>query len=89
MRSCIACRENKPKKDLIRLAGKDGVVEVDTHGKKTGRGVYLCPFSGCWETGLKGNRLEHALKTSMTLENRKTLLEYGKSLPEKGKTRDE
>jgi hypothetical protein len=89
MRSCIACREKKTKKDLIRLAGKDGVVEVDTQGKKIGRGVYLCPFSECWETGLKGNRLEHALKTSMTWENRTTLLEYGKSLPEKGKTRDE
>ena len=76
-------------KDLLRLVSKDGVVEVDTQGKKAGRGVYLCPFSRCWEIGLKGNRLERALKTSMTLENRRMLLEYGNSLSEREKAKDE
>jgi len=35
----------------------------------------------CWEAGLKSNRLEHALRTKLTLENRQVLVEYGKSLP--------
>ena len=85
-RSCVACREKKAKRELIRLVGKDGVVEIDLRGKKAGRGVYLCSFSECWESGLKGNRLGHALRTELALENRQTLLEYGKSLPKKDKS---
>jgi hypothetical protein len=34
--------------------------------------------------GLKGNRLEYALRTGLILENRQALVEYGKSLPKKG-----
>jgi predicted RNA-binding protein YlxR (DUF448 family) len=67
----------------------NGVVEIDPKGKKPGRGAYLCPFSECWEIGLKSNRLEYALRTRLTLENRQTLLEYGKSLPKREKTEDE
>ncbi len=88
-RSCVACREKKTKRELIRLVGKDGVVEIDPRGKKAGRGVYLCPFSECWEGGLKGNRLEYALRTRLALENRQTLLQYGRSLPKKTRADNE
>jgi len=83
-RSCIACREPKAKGDLIRLICSAGVVEIDPKGKKAGRGAYLCPVRECWEAGLKGNRLEYALRTKLTLENRQALVEYGRSLLEKG-----
>ena len=82
-RSCIACREKKAKRELIRLICNDGVVEIDLKGKGAGRGIYLCPMRGCWETGLKSNRLEHALRTDITFENRQALVEYGQSLPRK------
>ena len=88
-RSCIVCREKRPKMELIRLVCSDSIVEIDHKGKKEGRGVYLCPARECWTTGLKGNRLEHALRTKLTLENRQSLLEYGRSLPEKGECRVE
>jgi predicted RNA-binding protein YlxR (DUF448 family) len=55
-------------------------VEVDVAGKKPGRGAYLCPRSSCWQEGLKKNRLERALRTSITKEKRQRLLEYGQSL---------
>jgi len=83
-RSCIACRETKTKRELIRLVCSASVVEIDPKGKKAGRGAYLCPARECWETGLKGNRLEYVLRTKLTLENLQTLVEYSKSLPKKG-----
>lgn len=80
-RSCIACRGKRAKRDLIRLISSNGIIEVDLKGKGAGRGIYLCPMRECWETGLKGNRLEHALRASITLENRLALIEYGQKLP--------
>ena len=56
----------------------DGSVEVDTSGKRAGRGAYLCGTRECWEIGLKGGRLEHVLRTSITQDNRERLVEYGK-----------
>ncbi len=84
-RSCVACRQKKPKRELIRLVSSAArAIEIDLSGKKNGRGAYLCPARECWETGLKGNRLEYALRTKLTLENRQALIEYGRKLPEKG-----
>jgi predicted RNA-binding protein YlxR (DUF448 family) len=82
-RSCIACREKRAKKELIRLVSGEDAVRIDLRGKDTGRGAYLCPLRECWETGLKGNRLEHVLKVNLTLENRQVLVEYGRNLPER------
>jgi len=85
-RSCVACREKRDKKELIRLVSNGGIVKIDNKGKEVGRGAYLCPIRECWETGLKSNRLEHSLRAKLTLENRQVLVEYGKSLPKKGES---
>jgi predicted RNA-binding protein YlxR (DUF448 family) len=82
-RSCVACRETKGQRELIRLVCNNSIVEINTGRKRTGRGAYLCPRYECWETGLKKNRLEYALRTKLTLENRQMLVEYGKSLSKK------
>ncbi len=80
-RTCVACRVVKDKRELVRLVRvDDGVVEVDGSGKKAGRGAYLCRGQDCWQEGLKGGRLEHALRTTLSRENREQLVEYGKSL---------
>jgi predicted RNA-binding protein YlxR (DUF448 family) len=69
--------------DLLRLVYSNDIVEIDIRGKKPGRGVYICSLRKCWETGLKGNRIDYGLRTKLSAENRRTLLEYGRSLPEK------
>lgn len=80
-RTCVACRQKMDKKDLIRLVHtNNGVVELDSSGKKPGRGAYLCAKRDCWEEGLKKNRLEYALRTKITAENRQALINYGNSL---------
>jgi uncharacterized protein len=74
-RTCVACRKVQDKKDLIRLVHTaDGNIEADIKGKKTGRGAYLCRTVDCWEEGLGGSRLEHALKASIGQDNRDRLL---------------
>jgi predicted RNA-binding protein YlxR (DUF448 family) len=66
---------------LVRVPGG---VEVDPNGKKSGRGAYLCPTPECWEIGLKKGRLEYALRTTLTRDNRERLIRYRKELENKG-----
>jgi predicted RNA-binding protein YlxR (DUF448 family) len=63
----------------VRIA--DGSVEIDISGKKAGRGAYLCRTPECWDALLKSNRLENALRTTLTQENRQQLIENGKNSP--------
>ena len=82
-RTCIACRQVAGKRGLVRLVrGADGVVTIDATGKQAGRGAYLHPVRSCWESGLKGNRIEQALRTKLSSANRQALQQYAQSLPE-------
>ena len=80
-RTCVACRKVRAKRELIHLVRiPDGSVQVDTNGKMAGRGAYLCQTRECWTIGLKGGRLEHALRTPLTQDNREQLTRYGENL---------
>jgi uncharacterized protein len=80
-RTCIACRKTSVKRELVRLVRiPEGEVEVDTTGKKSGRGAYLCPDPGCWENVLKNGRLEQALRAMIKPENKEKLVNYAKGL---------
>ena len=80
-RTCVACGEVRPKRELVRLVRvSGGGVEVDPAGKKAGRGAYLCPVLGCWQDGLKKGRLEYVLRTTITEDNRQQLIKYGQEL---------
>jgi hypothetical protein len=64
---------------LIRLVRTlDGNIEIDTSGKKAGRGAYLCRARECWQVGLKGNRLEYVLRSRLTSDNREQLMNYAR-----------
>ena len=81
-RTCIACRHTGAQRGLIRLVRIDQEqVEVDLRERRAGRGAYLCPALDCWEMGLKKDRLEYALRTKISPQNRKQLAEFGQSLP--------
>ena len=42
MRTCIACREEKPKKEMLRVVrNADGAISLDFSGKLPGRGAYI------------------------------------------------
>jgi predicted RNA-binding protein YlxR (DUF448 family) len=80
-RTCVGCREVLPKRQLIRIVRTAEGVRVDASGKLSGRGAYLHNQRTCWEDGLKGT-LAHALKTEITENDRKVLLEFLATLPE-------
>ncbi len=80
-RTCIACRRVAGKRELVRLVRTDsGNIEVDTSGRMAGRGAYLCRRRECWEAGLRGGRLEHALRATMGEYNRQQLISHGEQL---------
>ncbi len=71
----MACRKVKAKRELIRLVRTaDGSIQIDAAGKKTGRGAYLCRAPECWEAAFKGGRLEYALRTTVTKDNKERLI---------------
>ncbi len=69
VRMCVACRQGKPKKELIRIVrNKEGSVGVDLTGKAQGRGAYLCPSVQCLEKAIKSRALQRALECELTEE---------------------
>ena len=48
LRMCIACKQMKPKKEMLRIVkNSSGEVFVDTTGKAAGRGAYICTDELC------------------------------------------
>lgn len=48
MRTCIACRQMKPKKEMLRVVKTaDGEIFADPTGKAAGRGAYICGAEEC------------------------------------------
>jgi predicted RNA-binding protein YlxR (DUF448 family) len=84
LRSCVACRDTQPKRELVRVVRvADDRVEVDRTGKRNGRGAYFCPAQECWELGQKRKALNHALTMTVSPENWEELLAYAReTLPE-------
>jgi uncharacterized protein len=59
---------------MVRLVcSPEKNIELDLKGKKPGRGAYLCKLVECYQMGLKGNRLERALRINLTPEDRERL----------------
>ncbi|MHB8917705.1 MAG: RNase P modulator RnpM [Desulfocucumaceae bacterium] len=68
-RMCVGCQEMKPKKELIRIVRTPTeTIEVDSTGKKSGRGAYICPRVECLQKASKEKRLERALERSVSRE---------------------
>ena len=47
MRTCIACRISKPKRELIRVVKNGENIGLDLTGKMNGRGAYVCNDKAC------------------------------------------
>jgi uncharacterized protein len=80
-RTCIACRQVAGKRSLLRIVRTETGVEVDTTGKKAGRGAYLHPYQVCWQAALRGSRLDQALRIRLSAEDRRALEDFMQTLP--------
>ena len=65
MRQCVGCGEMKAKKELIRVIKMEEEVLLDTTGRKTGRGAYICANPECLKKARKSKGLERSLKASI------------------------
>ena len=66
---CVACREKKDKKALIRVVkDKDGVISLDFTGKAAGRGAYICNDINCIQKLVKGKLLNKAFEAPVSDE---------------------
>ena len=79
-RTCVGCREVLPKRKMVRIVRTTDGVQVDPTSKLAGRGAYLHDRRECWERGLRGS-LAHALKTTLTADERASLEDFMNTLP--------
>ena len=88
-RTCVSCRSTSDKRDLVRIVRGPGGVEVDPTGKKPGRGAYLCHQRECWQLAIRKGRLDAALKTRLTPDEKLHLTAYVTSLTPLGESKPE
>ncbi|MCL6472521.1 MAG: YlxR family protein [Firmicutes bacterium] len=68
-RTCVGCREAKPKKNLIRIVRTpEHEIIVDPTGKANGRGAYICPKVECLEAAIRSKRLSRSLEIDISAE---------------------
>ncbi len=80
-------------KQLMRngvMASINQVIDYDTaatvaadFGHEAQEKQRPAPTQDCWEMGLKRDRMEYALRTKISPQNRRQLAEFGQSLPRK------
>lgn len=76
MRTCIGCREQKPKKELIRVVrNKENQIFIDLTGKANGRGAYLCRSKDCLDKAIKSKALNRAFSAEIDKETYEKLKE--------------
>lgn len=72
-RMCVACREVRPKADMIRVALFGGEVML---GGSSGRGAYVCKNKDCIEKAEKTRGLQRGLKTNVSSEIYRECMKY-------------
>ena len=75
MRTCIACRTQKPKKELIRVVKFNDEIKLDLTGKANGRGAYVCNDVECIKKLKKGKMLNRAFLCQVSDETYDAIME--------------
>lgn len=65
-RMCVACRQMKPKAELIRIVKNGSTVLIDGSGKKNGRGAYICKNEECIRTAKNRRAISKHFKTAVS-----------------------
>lgn len=68
-RTCIACGNQKEKKELLRIVRTpEESIEADLTGKKNGRGAYICKSEECLNKAIKTKKLERVFEREISPE---------------------
>lgn len=66
---CTACREMKPKRELVRIVKTpEGEIKLDLTGKLNGRGAYICKSIDCFKKSQKTGALTRAFSCEISQE---------------------
>ncbi len=65
MRTCVACRTSKPKKELIRVVKYGEQISLDLSGRANGRGAYVCNDIECIKKLKKTKALNRAFSCAV------------------------
>ena len=65
-RQCVGCRTMTDKRELVRIVKTpEGEIVLDTTGKKSGRGAYVCRDPQCLKKARKSRALDRMLEVSI------------------------
>lgn len=73
MRTCVACRSSKPKKELVRIVKNQNGITLDRTGKVNGRGAYICDDTECLRKLIKGKILNKVFECEVSDETYKLI----------------
>ena len=69
VRTCVACREGKPKNEMLRVVRTpEGEVFIDRTGKAAGRGAYICARPECLRKCVKNRLFDRVFKEKLSDE---------------------
>lgn len=75
-RTCIGCRTPRQGRELLRLArAPQGEIFIDSFGRATGRGAYVCFDAACIRKALHPSKLKAAFKQSVTVPSERAVYE--------------
>ncbi len=75
-RKCIACKQNKPQSEMLRIAKINNQFVLDKENKLGGRGAYICKTKDCISLTIKKKALNRAFKMNVGNEIYNILGEY-------------
>ncbi len=78
LRKCAGCGQIFDREKMIKITySKDkNEIFINPDSKKFGRSVYLCYNKMCIENALKKNKIQKALKTTISEELKGKLIEF-------------
>ena len=74
IRTCMGCREVRPKKELLRIVRKNGeepdscILLPDVECTQNGRGAYLCRSMECYDKAVKRRGFNRSFRTTVSPE---------------------
>jgi predicted RNA-binding protein YlxR (DUF448 family) len=64
-RTCIACRKQNDKRNLVRIVKSETDIRLDFSGRMNGRGAYICNDIACVEKCIKSKALNRAFSCNV------------------------
>ena len=75
LRTCICCKAQKDKRELVRIVKSGDTISLDWTGKANGKGAYLCNSEECFSKLKKQKLLSRAFSMQVNDEIYDKILE--------------